>query len=395
VRKLVSTWICISSALVLALSIAEVGGAATARTTTAPSFVVSKGFSGVGAVQLKWTPLGPGWKYTVSSEVAGDGCPTTSQTFCLATVSKPPTELLTITARSALGVTVVRTLMISVRLIVIIAGQSNAQGHSSFALDQYTETNFLIQPNSASADRATSLTWLPWNVLPQPASQSGMVPLNTPQLLNDGSSFSGQAIFGPELGLGRKFFAKTGFGLTIVKAAFGGTSLAADWAVTANNRLVPPLIARVKKILAADAITGKVDLFGGFVWFQGEADALNAKYAAQYQANLGTFVDELRSQLHFSTTTPTVILEESLAQFIAVRSSAGQCDQCSQLRVNDDLVRSADEAFVAAHANSCLLDSKGLARTSNGVHLLNMAETALGAAAADCLTKQLSLPPSR
>ena len=54
------------------------------------------------------------------------------------------------------------------RLVLVVAGQSNADGFGSYRVDPVTKTNYLAAPYLNGADAHDLLTWLPWSQLPQP-----------------------------------------------------------------------------------------------------------------------------------------------------------------------------------------------------------------------------------
>lgn len=87
--------------------------------------------------------------------------------------------------------------------------------------------------------------------------------------------------FGVELTMGRRLAESTGRTISIVKVAVGGSSLQGDWLGPDNYTLDAMAFVEEKSA----AIGGEV---GGLVWIQGETDASNPAYAANYGANLAT-----------------------------------------------------------------------------------------------------------
>lgn len=109
--------------------------------------------------------------------------------------------------------------------------------------------------------------------------------------------------FGPEIGLARHLLAKQNRQLAIVKVAFSGTSVAADWDPSGTgNRgaCYRSLVSETKAAIKAAKAKGINLRLRALVWVQGESDA-NKIHSAVYEKNLGTMLESLRKDLNAPT----------------------------------------------------------------------------------------------
>jgi hypothetical protein len=105
--------------------------------------------------------------------------------------------------------------------------------------------------------------------------------------------------FGPEIGMVRTLATKENRPLAVIKTAFSGTSVAADWNVGLPGKAdacYRAMIDEAKAALAAAQAKGVTLRPRAFVWVQGESDA-NAKDSPAYAANLSTMLKSLRAEL--------------------------------------------------------------------------------------------------
>ena len=240
------------------------------------------------------------------------------------------------------------------RMILIVAGQSNASGLNSFATDPTTGIDYLAPPYTTAADKDDLIAW--WQIGLTHDLQSTPVPLDTPQIV---ASSPPAQIFGPEIGLARAVMAATKRPVTIVKVACGGTSLAGQW--VPGGPLWTNMTAFVRSIIRSDAAKGQTDVIGGFYWVQGENDAVYPTQANAYRANLEKFVTQLRIQLPMASAP--IVLGKIWTTLSVVGSNK---------------VRAADN-YVAAHEKHVYtVDTKNLGRYDHGVHLTNRSELTLG-----------------
>jgi hypothetical protein len=105
--------------------------------------------------------------------------------------------------------------------------------------------------------------------------------------------------FGPEIGMVRTLATKESRPLAVIKTAFSGTSVAADWNVGLPGKADACYRAMIDEAKAAIASAKSKDVTlrpRAFVWVQGESDA-NAKDAQAYVANLSAMLKSLRTEL--------------------------------------------------------------------------------------------------
>ncbi|MEO9886663.1 MAG: sialate O-acetylesterase [Balneola sp.] len=105
--------------------------------------------------------------------------------------------------------------------------------------------------------------------------------------------------FGPEITLARALYTEFE-NMAVIKTAYAGTSLAADWKKGRNSgnqlyKLMMSQIDTATSLLTKDGITYE---FEGFFWMQGESDAANANYANNYHSNLEDFIMDIRTDLN-------------------------------------------------------------------------------------------------
>jgi hypothetical protein len=105
--------------------------------------------------------------------------------------------------------------------------------------------------------------------------------------------------FGPEIGMVRTLTTKESRPLAVIKTAFSGTSVAADWNVDRPGQADACYRAMIEEAKAALAAAKAKDITlhpRAFVWVQGESDA-NAKDAPVYADNLRKMLQRLRADL--------------------------------------------------------------------------------------------------
>jgi hypothetical protein len=303
------------------------------------------------------------------------------------------TYLVRITAANPRGAThqtmnLMVSRVVTHRTLVVLAGQSNATGAGSWAVDPTTGINYFAPPYTNGADAASTISWAPSFGIPPPkgGGMTGQVPLDSPQLLGDSNTPPNyMQFFGPEIGWARQIYADTGQAVSVIKVAIAGTSLAVDWNPSTRLGYFSQMVATVTSTMSADAQAGQLDTIGGIAWFQGEADAQVLTQAADYESNLKAFISALRSDLPTAPSTPVVLVKESLAAYIAESQRLGQCGttkHCSALSMGDTEVRGADDWAAANLANVLEVDSLGLPREfdapSFDVHLANTGELTVG-----------------
>jgi hypothetical protein len=210
------------------------------------------------------------------------------------------------------------------------------------------------------------------------------VPLDSPQQVLDGAQ-GATTIFGPEIGLARQLWADEGRPLTIIKAAYEGSSLAVNWNPKGTgvppNGLFPAMVAKVQSVMAADASNGQFDVLGSFNWYQGESDAGNVNDAKHYQSRLTKFIDAVRKRLPMAATAPVVLVKEDSTGYDNYTLNSGEAtpaEEAELLKGNAE-VRAADDWAAANLPAVVEVDSLGLTRVGPlDLHLSNVSELTLG-----------------
>jgi hypothetical protein len=123
---------------------------------------------------------------------------------------------------------------------------------------------------------------------------------------------------GPEVVFGQSL-SKAGYSSTsLIKVAYGGTTLYADWrspsagGAPSSKELYAKLRTRIQSLKLNPAsvnpsCTSKTCVWSAFVWFQGENDAQTAE-GADYEKNLKNFIADVRKDVG-SPTLPVVIVQ--------------------------------------------------------------------------------------
>ena len=366
----------------LAMLVAPSVSGAAGVTPTPTNVTVTPG---VGGVTVSWGAVAGGAvTYVVTSTPAGLACTVVDQTSC--TIPDTSTTRYTFAVvATAPGLTrslpSTPTVRLTPRLVLVLAGQSNANGYESYAVDPLTRVNYLAAPYLNGADSHDAITWLPWSELQ--GAGAVPVPLDSPQQVLEGTTPA--TVFGPELGLARQLWADTGRSVTVVKAAYSGTTLATNW--NPARRGTPPdglyraMVAKVLAVVAADAAAGRFDVVGGFYWYQGESDATKPAWANAYQAHLTTLIDAVRADLPMSPTAPVVLVKPDISGYIAYKVAVEGLPARWQAKFTDGnaAVRAADDWAAANLPGVRAVDSLGLARVGPyDLHLDNVAQLTLG-----------------
>lgn len=361
----------------LFVALALIIPASAASTLASPSNVSSK--AGPDYYIVKWGKVtGIGVTYTVTGGSRASTCVVIDSSTCnVPAISTAPVRFR-VTARRGMNTSRPSSLTRSLptRLVLLVAGQSNAMGFESYAIDPITKVNYFQSPYANGADRLSAITWTATLVPSTP--HGSFAPLATPQRFVTPTSST--QIFGPELGLARRLY-RDGVGLVgVVKVAYAGTSLASDWSPAGGN-LYGQMLDFVRQQMTRDAASGIVDVLGAAYWYQGESDALHATMAQNYANNLSTFITSLRRDLPFTPRAPVVLVKQSLASHIAFRFATGRCGEiggCPEVTARDALIRTADDTVATTLPDVLTVDSLGLARATVGLHLTNSAELTIG-----------------
>jgi hypothetical protein len=192
------------------------------------------------------------------------------------------------------------------RDLILVAGQSNAVGFDAYAEELPADpkdaaTMFWWRVGDPPPDEFDGTSARQWSTLQfQP---------RTPAMEGDAAKKVGRQYgnfnkkskggFGPEIGMVRTLATKESRPLAVIKTAFSGTSVAADWNVGLPGKADACYRAMIDEAKAAIASARTKDITlrpRAFVWVQGESDA-NAKDAPAYVANLSAMLKSLRTEL--------------------------------------------------------------------------------------------------
>jgi len=255
-------------------------------------------------------------------------------------------------------------------ILLVVAGQSNALGYESFVIDPTTHKDVFTEKGGSHADRKVLFTFQETGV------QGGALPpgpLDTPQVRTGATS----PVFGPEIGLARYLYNEGHKNLLVVKVAFSGSSLADDWATKGEDLSL--LVTRVKAAEAWATDQGWEPTIGGFYWMQGERDATVSAYAADYRTNLLHLIKNVRHDLSLKTTTPFVIGQIDLADFINFEVVHNLCSSssCSSEKLWNSEVMKAESSVASRYV--LVAKTAKLPRYQDFLHLTDAGELSLGA----------------
>lgn len=181
--------------------------------------------------------------------------------------------------------------------------------------------------------------------------------------------------FGPELLFGRTLADSfPGRKFAFIKVARSGTYLgkAAEWLPPSSNNgtggtyyaaMMASIDAALKSFDTAFDTSLYAPRWAGFVWLQGEFDAMDATLASQYETNLTNLVKDIRAKA--GVPDLPVVLPMIDAQSIWT---------------NNAKIRAADVALTTKLAHVDTVDTKGLA--TDGIHYKAAGMVAIGQRAA-------------
>ena len=360
-------------------TVAPTTTAPSTTTPTTPTNVTAK--PGVAKVTISWdSPHMTGVTYTITSVPAGKSCVVVGLARCTIPVARSTPWQYQVTASIGLQRSAASSLtpVVPHRTLVVLAGQSNATGSRSYAVNPRTGVNYLAAPYANGADATSTISWMPWGVYPVKGHmKGGQVALDTPQLWIVSTGKPDQ-IFGPEIGWARQIWADIGQPVSVIKAASPGSPIS-RWRPSTPGGIFSRMMAKIRSTMAADARHGQLDTVGAVAWYQGESDAVSPTMAAHYQAKLRTFIRGLRSHLPANPTIPIVLVKESLASLLSSWKASGSCGKiCPAVAAGDAKVRAADDWAAANLTHVVEVDTLGLPRFRGAIHLTNTSELAIG-----------------
>jgi hypothetical protein len=208
---------------------------------------------------------------------------------------------------------------------------------------------------------------------------------------------AGADTIGPELGFGTVVGDSTREPVLLIKLAWGGKSLAADFRPPSSGGTVGPFyteVVRGAKDAMANVATHFPELKGhpvqlvGFGWHQGWNDRINGAFVAEYEQNMANFIRDVRKDLG-APNLPFVIAETGMGgaaeqnqRALALMNAQAAVAQQAEFRSN--------VAFVATRA---LWRPTEVSPTDQGYHWNSNAETyyligdAMGRAMTDLLKR--------
>lgn len=163
--------------------------------------------------------------------------------------------------------------------LFIWAGQSNAQGYTGDATGYPEDKEYL--------DKDIRLNY---TVFGQGSSNGEWISMQ-PQ---KGRYPSGH--FGPEVTFAREL-KKAGLNPAIFKYTLGGTGLARDWKAPGESGIYDSMVAHIGTSIQKLEDEGHTVNVRGFIWIQGESDALDDKTANEYEENLSKLIMHLRTEV--------------------------------------------------------------------------------------------------
>lgn len=192
------------------------------------------------------------------------------------------------------------------RDLILVAGQSNAVGYDAYAEELPADpkdaaTMFwwrVGDPPPDEFDGTSARQWTTLQFQPRTPAMEGEAAKKIGRQYGNFNKKS-KGGFGPEIGMVRSLATKESRPLAVIKTAFSGTSVAADWNVGLPGKAdacYRAMIDETKAAIAAAKTKGAALRPRAFVWVQGESDA-NAKDAPAYAANLTAMLKALRTEL--------------------------------------------------------------------------------------------------
>ncbi len=192
------------------------------------------------------------------------------------------------------------------RDLILVAGQSNAVGYDAYAEELPADPKDALtmfwwrvgDPPPDEFDGTSARQWTTLQFQPRTPAMEGDAAKKTGRQYGNFNKKS-KGGFGPEIGMARTLATKESRPLAVIKTAFSGTSVAADWNVGRPGQAdacYRAMIEEAQAAMAAAKAKGITLHPRAFVWVQGESDA-NAKDSPVYAASLTAMLRSLRTEL--------------------------------------------------------------------------------------------------
>lgn len=193
--------------------------------------------------------------------------------------------------------------------VFVLVGQSNMQGKGKVAQ--------LRELASASETRATYGHWLGDKGAWVERDDVWISFLDKSGRLTVGYGAPSEDRFGPELEIGRVLGDAYQEPVLLIKAAWGGKSLAQDFRPPSSGgdvgEFYTKTLEQVREVLSKRTelfpkIDAKAHEIAGLIWFQGWNDRVNQEFNDEYEANLANLIRDLRREFELPSL-PIVIGE--------------------------------------------------------------------------------------
>ena len=178
--------------------------------------------------------------------------------------------------------------------------------------------------------------------------------------------FGTDAYIGPELGFGNVMGNVYDEPVLLIKAAWGGKSLAVDFRPPSSGGTVGPsyndILSTVSNVLANlgtefPGYHGQGYQIVGFGWHQGWNDRVNSAYVAEYEQNMANFIRDIRDDLH-APGLPFVIATTGMGGWAETNTRA--------LALMDAQLAMADPAkYPEFEGNVAVVDTRDFWRTKD------------------------------
>lgn len=277
--------------------------------------------------------------------------------------------------------------------VLVVAGQSNAQGNNSF--------HFHMNPplGSHPADSATKIMWSTGDnqlsVERFSSSTSQLVPL---------TSIQPSGYFGPEVGLARNLWDQGRRNMVILKVTYGLQRLIetpnntfgghADWNPNSVGESYDQLKLKKSQLENIMQANGDKYTMDGFYWVQGESDAVKGTSTSSYQSNLSLLLNSVKQDLGMHPESINVLGKIS-GQFCLTNvynliynpEGCGvvlcvihvhPCSSEAMLAEGNANVRQAIQNVADSDPKTFVVETEDLERVSDFVHMNAAAQLTLG-----------------